>query len=170
MTRPLALAVALLLPAALSAQQAAPVPPPPQPAYATDSAAIHQVIVQLFDGMRTRDTAAMRALFHEPVAMRSAFVRQGANAVSADGIEDWFKGVAGAPAGVVLDERLGPPEIRIDGNLASMWVYYEFYLDDKFSHCGVDSIQFARADDGWKIILVSDSRRRADCAKSLPKS
>ena len=172
MSRPLVLAVSLLLPAALAAQQPTPAapPPPPQPAYAADSVAINQVITMLFNGMRTRDTAAMRTLFHEPAAMRSVGVRQGKNSVEADGIEDWFKGVAGAPAGVLLDERLGPPEIRVDGNLSSVWVYYEFYVGDKFSHCGVDSFQLGRTDAGWKIRLVADSRRRQGCAQSLGKS
>ncbi len=173
MSRALRLSLLLLLPAAVGAQEsspAAPPPPPAQPSYASDSAAIHQMVTALFDGMRTRDTAAMRALFHEPMAMRSAYVRQGVNTISTDGLEGWFKGVAGAPDTLLLDERLGPPDIRVDGNLASMWVYYEFYTSDNFSHCGVDSIQFGRTDDGWKIILLSDSKRRADCAKSLPKS
>lgn len=173
MSRSLVLAVSLLLPVALAAQQptpAAPVPPPPQPAYAADSASIHQVVTNLFDGMRTRDTAAMRTLFHEPVAMRSVSWRQGKAMVEADGLEDWFKGVASAPAGVLLDERLGPPEIRVDGNLSSVWVYYEFYVGDKFSHCGVDSFQFGRTDAGWKILLLADSRRRQGCSQSLGKS
>jgi hypothetical protein len=169
MSRALCLTVCLLVPAAAGAQQAAPAATPPQPAYATDSAAVHQVVTTLFDGMRTRDTAGMRALFHEPTAMRSAFIRQGTNTVSADGVEDWLQGVASAPDTLFLDERLGPPDIRVDGNLASMWVYYEFYAGDRFSHCGVDSIQLARTDGGWKIILVSDSRRRADCSQSLSK-
>ena len=139
MSRSLVLAVSLLLPVSLAAQQptpAAPVPPPPQPAYAADSAAIHQVVTKLFDGMRTRDTAGMRTLFHEPVAMRSVSWRQGKAVVEADGLEDWFKGVASAPDTLVLDERLGPLEIRVDGNLASVWVYYEFYVSNRFSHCG----------------------------------
>jgi len=169
MHRPLVLAALLVLPAALAAQQpasAAP-PPPPQPAYATDSAAIRQVVARLFDGMRTRDTAAMRTLFHEPVAMRSVAVRQGQNVVEADGLEDWFKGISSAPAGLLLDERLGAPEIRVDGNLAMVWAYYEFYAGDKFSHCGVDSFQLGRTDAGWKIILLADSRRRAACSMTL---
>ena len=172
MSRSLALAVSLLLPAALVAQQptpGTPAPPPPQPAYAADSAAIRQVVTRLFDGMRTRDTAAMRTLFHEPVAMRSVSYRQGKAVVEADGLEDWFTGVASAPDTLLLDERLGPPEIRVDGNLGSVWVYYEFYLNDRFSHCGVDSFQLGRTDAGWKIILLADSRRRTGCAQSLGK-
>lgn len=173
MSRSLVLAVSLLLPVSLAAQQptpAAPVPSPPQPAYAADSAAIHQVVTKLFDGMRTRDTAGMRTLFHEPVAMRSVSWRQGKAVVEADGLEDWFKGVASAPDTLVLDERLGPLEIRVDGNLASVWVYYEFYVSTRFSHCGADSFQFGRTDAGWKILLLADSRRRQGCSQSLGKS
>jgi hypothetical protein len=170
MSRALSLTVCLLMPAAAWAQQTAPATPPPQPAYAADSAAIVQVVTRLFDGMRTRDTAMMRTLFHEPTPMRSAYVSRGANTITADGPEDWFTGIVSAPDTLLLDERLGPPEIRVDGNLASMWVYYEFYAGDNFSHCGVDSIQFGRTDEGWKIILLSDSKRRTECAKSLPKS
>ena len=171
MRRPLVMAVLLVLPAALAAQQPAPAapPPPPQPAYASDSAAIRQVVSQLFDGMRARDTAAMRTLFHEPVAMRSVAVRQGQNVVEADGVDDWFKSLSSAPAGLLLDERLGPPEIRVDGNLAMVWAYYEFYAGDKFSHCGVDSFQLGRTDAGWKIILLADSRRRVGCSQTLGK-
>lgn len=171
MHRPVVLAVLLLLPTALAAQQPAPAAPlpPPQPAYATDSAAIRQVVTRLFDGMRARDTAAMRTLFHEPVAMRSVAVRQGQNVVEADGLDDWFKGLSSAPVGLLLDERLGPPEIRVDGNLAMVWAYYEFYAGDKFSHCGVDSFQLGRTDAGWKILLLADSRRRSGCSQTLGK-
>ncbi len=170
MTRSLLLSTLLLMPAALSAQQAAPAAPPAQPSYATDSAAIHQVVTTLFDGMRTRDTASMRALFHEPVAMRSVSYQKGKAVVEADGLEDWFAGLASAPDTLLLDERLGPAEIRVDGNLASVWVYYEFYVSGRFSHCGADSFQFGRTEAGWKIILLADSRRRTECSKSLSKS
>ena len=171
MRRPLVLAALLLLPAALAAQQpAAAPPPPPQPSYASDSAAIRLVVSRLFDGMRARDTAAMRALFHEPVAMRSVGWRQGTPVVEADGLEDWFNGISSAPAGLLLDERLGPPEIRVDGNLAMVWAYYEFYAGDTFSHCGVDSFQLGRTGGGWTILLLADSRRKQGCTPSLGKS
>jgi hypothetical protein len=102
--------------------------------------------------------------------MRSVSWRQGKAVVEADGLEDWFTDVASAPDTLVLDERLGPLEVRVDGNLASVWVYYEFYVSNRFSHCGADSFQFGRTDAGWKILLVSDSRRRQGCSQSLGKS
>lgn len=164
---------AILLAMPLAAQQPTPQGPPPQPAYAADSAAVMGVVKNLFNGMRTRDTTLMRAQFHPEAPMRSASWRPGATGavavIEADGIADWLGGVAGAPAGTLLDERLGPPSVQVDGNLASVWVYYEFWLGDRFSHCGADLFSLGRTPDGWKVIFVADSRRRAGCAQNLPK-
>ncbi|HWA40399.1 MAG TPA: nuclear transport factor 2 family protein [Gemmatimonadales bacterium] len=170
----LPLFAALLVATPLLAQQpSAPPGPPPQPAFTADSAAVMQVVTNLFSGMRTRDTSLMRAQFHPEAPMRSAAWGRGPNGpqamIQADGIADWLTGVAGAPAGTVLDERLGPPSVQVDGNLASVWVYYEFYLGDRFSHCGADLFSLGRTADGWKVIFVADSRRRAGCAQNLPK-
>jgi hypothetical protein len=167
--RRLSALVLLALPAGLAAQNPAAPAPPPQPAYSADSAAVVAVITKLFDGMRARDTATMRGQFHEAAVLRSASFRQGQHVIEADDIGDWINGVAGASADLFLDERLGPADVRVDGNLAAVWVYYEFYAGDRFSHCGVDAFHFGRVANSWKILAVSDSRRRQGCAQSLPK-
>ena len=168
-----ALLIATLIAAPLAAQQPTPQGPPRQPPFATDSAAVLQVVGNLFNGMRTRDTALMRAMFHPDAPMRSVSWRPGPTApqavIQADGISDWLNGVAGAPDTLLLDERLGPPSVQVDGNLASVWVYYEFYLSDRFSHCGADLVTLGRTNQGWKVIFVADSRRRTECAQNLPK-
>ena len=35
-------------------------------------------------------------------------------------------------------EKYWDPIITTDGNIASVWAPYEFYLDDVFSHCGTN--------------------------------
>src|SRR6478609_4129466 len=167
----LALFAGLLVAAPLIAQQPAPTPPPPQPAFATDSAAVMQVVKNLFNGMRTRDTTLMRAQFHVAAEMRSASYDRTAKAViQGDTPTDWLSGVATAPVDLLLDERLGTPVLHVDGNLATVWVYYEFWAGDRFSHCGADLFTFGRTTDGWKVIFVADSRRRGPgCAQNLPK-
>lgn len=166
-----ALFAGILLAAPLAAQQPAPVPPPPQPAFAADSTAVVQIVKNLFNGMRTRDTALMRAQFHSSATMRSASYDRTAKAViQEDGPNEWISGVAGAPAELFIDERLGPPTVHVDGNLATVWVYYELWIGDRFSHCGADVFTFARTAEGWKVVFVADSRRRgASCAQNLPK-
>jgi hypothetical protein len=125
-----------------------------------DSTAITGVVTKLFDAMRVRDTTTMRGLFVPNASMQS--LRD--SAVTFDKIDGWIAGVARAPQGVVLDERLGPQQVRIDGNLATVWVDYWFFVGPRFSHCGVDAFQLARINGAWRIFSVVDTRRTTGCA------
>src|SRR5690606_1256930 len=99
-------------------------------------AAVHK----LFDGMRTRDTASMRALFHPSASLLSTSVRNGSPVVSNSPIDAWINSIARAPEGVVLDERLMNTQVLIQDGLATVWTEYELWIGDRFSHCGVDAM------------------------------
>lgn len=154
---------ACLLAAPLMAQQSPTAAPPVQPAYTVDSSAVMAVVHDLFQGMRVRDTARMRSLFHASATMRSSANTRAGMVVTQDSVGAWIRGVGGAPDTLLLDERIGSPKVRVDGNLATVWVPYEFWFGPVFSHCGADLFSLARTADGWKIVLVADSRRRLDC-------
>jgi hypothetical protein len=51
----------------------------------------------------------------------------------------------------------------MDGSLAAVWVDYAFYLNNTFSHCGVDSFHLVKTEEGWKIFNLVDTRRKSDC-------
>jgi hypothetical protein len=36
-------------------------------------------------------------------------------------------------------------------------------VGDRFSHCGVDAFTLAKEDDAWKIVALTDTRRRQGC-------
>lgn len=130
------------------------------PAQAADHAEAYRVVTMLFDAMRARDTAAMRAAFADGAALQSV----GPNGVQRTPIDNWIGGVGRAQAGVLLDERLGEPVIQVDGGLASVWVPYWFYVGDRFSHCGVDAFVLAREAGSWRILSVADTRQREGCS------
>jgi hypothetical protein len=179
--------VALLAVAAsASAQQPqpAPTPPPPtspaptppaptppasaQPAPATSSAAEDEraamaVVQGVFDAMRTRDTASLRAAFVPGASLATTFVRDGQPVVQRDSVEAFVRSTASAPAGLLLDERLYHPQVRVSDGLASVWVEYDFYAGERFSHCGVDAFHLARTPEGWRIVHLADTRRREGC-------
>ena len=48
-------------------------------------------------------------------------------------------------------ERIWNPEVRVHGPIATLWAPYDFWIDGKFSHCGVDAFEFVKTEDGWKI-------------------
>lgn len=129
------------------------------PTAATDKDAVYAVIVRVFDGMRTRDTAAMRASFVPNASMQS-LTPQG---VKFDSIDGWVNSIGRARAGLVLDERLANPIIQVHGDLASVWVDYWFFIGDRLSHCGVDAIHLARHDGVWRIFSIVDTRQQQGC-------
>jgi hypothetical protein len=147
--RKLALAVVVLI---LSAAPAA--------AQESEEQAVKDVVVRLFDGMRARDTALMRTVFAEE-AQFYGVGRDGAISVSTPG--DFMRSIGGGPVGLVVDEVLHDVEVRVDGPLAAVWTYYDFFAGDRFSHCGYDAIQLLKLAGEWKIVAIADSRRTADC-------
>jgi hypothetical protein len=120
------------------------------------------VVQRLFDAMRTKDTVALRAVLHPEATLTGpARDQQGHVVVRVTPVARFIAGVAGAAA--QLDERFWDPEVRIDGDLASVWTPYAFYADGALTHCGVDAFLLARMDDGWRIIQIADTRRREGC-------
>jgi hypothetical protein len=116
------------------------------------------VINRMFEGFAKKDTTIIRGTLAEDVKLVSAFNnREGKPMVHAETMDKFLVGIATAPG--TLDERLFNPEVRIDGNLATVWVKYEFWYDGKYSHCGFDAFQLARGEAGWKIISIADTRR-----------
>jgi hypothetical protein len=132
-----------------------------------DEKAVRKVIEQLFDGMRKGDTTMIRPLFHETCRMQTAFVNRKSNKPELQteaSINGFLKSV-GTPHTAMYDERILSYDIKIDGVMASAWTPYEFWLGDKFLHCGIDHFLLFKGDKGWKIIHLADTRRWTDCGK-----
>jgi len=54
-----------------------------------------------------------------------------------------------------LVERGFDGEVWLTGGLASVWLPYDFYIDDEWSHCGVDTFTLVRIDGDWLIASLS---------------
>lgn len=119
-------------------------------------------VQRLFDGMRAGDSTAVRSVFH-PEARLLTTVERGGVPVLQSGSVDQFVAAVGGRRDAVWDERISEPEIRVEGNLATAWMEYDFYLGDRVSHCGVNALQLFRAVDGWRIVQIMDTRRREGC-------
>ena len=152
------LAVTLLLLAAVS----------PLAAQSSPEAGKNEVLAvmkRLFDGMRAGDSAMVRSTFHSKIQMTTALVREGA-AVIEFGEADRFARAVGTPHAEAFDERVYNPIVQIDGSLATIWTEYSFFRGGKFSHCGVDAFLLAKEAADWKIIAISDTRRKTGCRES----
>lgn len=130
----------------------------------TNEEQIKASINQVFDGMRKNDTTLVREVLHSSCFLKSiGKSKTGEVRLQEDAISDWLKQIGTKREGVVLDERLTSYDIKIDGEMAIAWTPYEFYLNDKFNHCGVDVFTLMHTEKGWKIVGIVDTRRKENC-------
>ena len=121
---------------------------------------IRATIDRLFDGMRAADTTAMRATLHPTARLMTALDQGGERSVAESPIAAFLAAVAGAS--VTLDEQISDTyPVLVDDGLAVAWTPYRFYAGGAFSHCGTNAFVLALGTDGWQIVHIMDTRRRA---------
>src|SRR5688572_2738177 len=50
-----------------------------------------------------------------------------------------------------MRERIWNPEVTVHGLIATLRAPYDFWIDGKLSHCGVDAFDLIKTEEGWKI-------------------
>ena len=141
------LAILLLLPASAGAQ--------------TPEAEVRAVIDRMFEALRQQDTATMRDTFHPDFRLAVTSTRDGQPVIQQLGRDQFIAAIGAATQS--LNETITDVEIRVHDNLAAVWNRYNFWIDDRIDHCGVDSFMLVRTPEGWKILQVADTQRREGC-------
>lgn len=122
----------------------------------TSEKEIIKPIENLFNAMKSADSLGVKNAFSGSAIMQTFGKNQ---EIRTDKVEDFAKQVGASKAGD-LDERFSISKILVDGNMASVWVPYQFYYKGNFSHCGVNSFQLAKINNEWKIQYIIDTRRK----------
>lgn len=129
----------------------------PSAAQTTEDSVV-AVITGFFDAMRAGDSAAARTAF----TVGAQLYRAQPNRLSQSSMDGIIGGI-GSPRDSIWNEIIWDTEVHIDGNLASVWTQYAFYVGSRLNHCGVDSFQLYRQADGWKIYVITDTMRQEGC-------
>jgi len=115
----------------------------------------------LLQALGTRDLDRIEAL-HLPQAL-TVVVQAGADYPTVRALPDVLDAIGGVTVPMV--ERIWDPEVRVSGDLASVWAPYDFYIGGAFSHCGEDAFHLVRVAGAWRIAAVSYTiARPPDCA------
>jgi hypothetical protein len=134
----------------------------PLRAQEADRAAVLATVQKVFQAMHTRDTALLTQAFDTSARLIGVSTR-GTPAVRLLLPSAFGAAIASAKPGDVWNERIWDPEVRIDGEVAQVWAYYTFHLNNTFSHCGVDAFMLLKVGAEWKITQLADSRRTTGC-------
>lgn len=126
---------------------------------------IENTIKLFFQGMYENDSTKIKAVTLPTTQLQSIVSPseiKNTQVKEAD-FQGFIKNIGTKKPGLQLDERIHSYTIKIDGEMASAWTPYSFYVNNSFSHCGVNVFLLVRMKEGWKIQFIMDTRRKENC-------
>ncbi|MBC8754587.1 nuclear transport factor 2 family protein [Kordia sp. YSTF-M3] len=129
-----------------------------------DETAAKQAVVQFFDGFHKKDSVLMQEVVHKDLILQTTFTNKKGEAVLKNQDATGFiKAVVSRADSPIWKEKILSYSVQVDGTMANVWTPYEFWLNGKFLHCGVNSFQLFKDNGTWKIIYLIDTRRKEGC-------
>ena len=111
--------------------------------------AVLKTVQVFFDTMAAKDVEGARAVLQPQGRFHAMRMRDGKPDVRAFSNEEYFADLQASKQR--MRERIWNPDVRIHGLIATVWAPYDFWIDGKLSHCGIDAFDLIKTEDGWKI-------------------
>jgi hypothetical protein len=125
---------------------------------------IKNVIEVFFKGLHEGDSTLMRSTLHNNIKIQTTSTnKEGKSILLTESKQELLASIANKKPTDIYLEKLLSIDIKVDGNLASVWAPYEFYFNGNFSHCGANSFQLFDNNGTWEIIYLVDIRRTQNC-------
>ncbi|WP_339665640.1 nuclear transport factor 2 family protein [Maribacter arcticus] len=126
---------------------------------------VKQNIIEFFDAFHAKDSIAMKKTVYPSILLQTIGVNnEGKSVLKTENFNDLVKSIISIPDSTNFQELIKSYSIQTDGNMANAWTPYEFWINNEFHHCGVNSFQLFREENKWKIIYLIDTRRKSDCS------
>jgi hypothetical protein len=130
----------------------------------TEEIQVKNVIDTFFDGFHKGDSSIASKTLHKNIKIQTTnTTKEGEKILKEETRDQLLTLIASKKKEQKFFEKLLSYDIKIDGNLASVWTPYEFFYNDTFSHCGANSFQLFNNSGTWEIIFLVDMRRRDNC-------
>ncbi|MFH6996280.1 nuclear transport factor 2 family protein [Flavobacterium sp. FlaQc-57] len=122
---------------------------------------VQKTIEFFFEGFHQKDTNRIKSVCADKMILQSiseSTVK--GNRLSDENANEFYKSIASISSTMKFMEKILSCNIQIDGTMAHVWAPYEFYLNDKLSHSGVNTFTLFKEKNEWKIIYLIDTRRK----------
>lgn len=122
---------------------------------------VQKSIEVFFEGFHQKDSVKIKTVCADKMILQSISesVSKG-NKLSGETAKEFYKSITSIPSSMKFQEKILSYTIQIDGAMAHVWAPYEFYVNDKLSHSGVNTFTLFKEKDVWKIIYLIDTRRK----------
>ncbi|UPQ79408.1 nuclear transport factor 2 family protein [Flavobacterium azooxidireducens] len=121
---------------------------------------IQITIGKFFNAFHQRDSIALKKVCSENLVLHSISESEKGSKFSIQKASDFYKSIATIPLSMKFEEKILSFKVQIDGSMAHVWTPYEFYVNDKLSHSGVNSFQLYKENEVWKVVYILDTRRK----------
>jgi D-alanyl-D-alanine carboxypeptidase len=130
----------------------------------TEDAAVMGIVNRLFESMQAKQLDVLRGLFIPEGRLISTRLRENQPAMRLLTLDDFVKLVAETKE--PFRERMFEPEVRVEGDVATVWGRYDFHVGARLTNCGVNAIQLLRTPEGWKIAQIASTILTQGCQES----
>lgn len=125
---------------------------------------IKEVVETFFEGFHKQDSTLIKSTVADHVVLQTTGRdAEGKTRFRNEEFSKFLKSIVSIPDSIKFQEKLTSFSIQVDRTMANAWVGYEFWLNDTFSHCGINSFQMVNFDGEWKIIYLIDTRGKEGC-------
>lgn len=121
---------------------------------------VQETIVTFFKGFHSRDSLAIQKVCSDKMGLQSIAENAKGSQFSTQTAAKFYQSIAAIPVTMQFEERLLGHTIHVDGAMAIDWTPYEFYVNGKKSHSGVNVFTLYRDNGQWKIVAIIDTRRK----------
>ena len=121
---------------------------------------VKDVIVTFFKGFHAKDSSIIKSVCAENMILQSIAESSKGSQIKNQNPQDFYRSIATIPSTMLFEERVLDYSIQVDGTMAHVWTPYEFYVNNKLSHKGVNAFTLFKDNGLWKIVYLIDTRRK----------
>ena len=121
---------------------------------------VKDVIVTFFKGFHAKDSTIIKSVCAENMILQSIAESSKGSQIKNQNPQDFYRSIATIPSTMLFEERVLEYSIQVDGAMAHVWTPYEFYVNNKLSHKGVNAFTLFKDNGLWKIVYLIDTRRK----------
>ncbi len=118
-----------------------------------------ETVYRFFEALNTASSEKMQREVDPNCSLRSLVN----GSVHQTSMSEFYKVLDTKPQEVKYEEKIYSLQTLIDQEMAMVWVPYRFFVNDKFSHCGVNLFTLALQNNSWIILSILDTRRQTGC-------
>ena len=119
---------------------------------------LKQVVVTFFKGFHAKDSTIIKSVCAENMILQSISESSKGNQLKNQSSQDFYRSIATIPNTIQFEEKLLNYSIQVDGAMAHVWTPYEFYINGKISHKGVNAFTLFKENEQWRIVYIIDTR------------